>query len=132
VSILTGTDGGSALGREDVITESVEPIRELLFDVLQWTLSPLQWDHVADTLVVLESAVRAGDLPALEAASIDLELLSPVRVIRIGASHEPLAAPPQIRERINRLQHTLAAPPPSHDTREQHREESNGDRPGHQ
>jgi hypothetical protein len=48
-------------------------------------------------------------IAALEAATANLELMGPVRITRIGSTEAKVAVPPQIRERINRLQDSVAA-----------------------
>src|SRR5262249_18499859 len=40
-------------------------------------------------------------------AVVDLELMGPVRTARVGPKGEKEPAPPRVRERVNRLQHSL-------------------------
>jgi len=57
-------------------------------------------------LDAIAAALEAGDVEALTAATADMELAGPLRIIRIGTV--PIVPPPPpIRERLNRLVHAL-------------------------
>jgi len=84
---------------------------EVLADVVHWRLPAPRWERVAEIVQSIEDSVRNGDRAALESATVHLELLSPVRVTRIGSTQDKIEAPAQVRERVNRLQHTLTESP---------------------
>jgi hypothetical protein len=105
VSVWGGFDG--PVPGVDV-AEAESAALEVLADVLEWQLPVPRWERVAELVQSIDEAVRGGDLVALESATIDLELLSPVRVTRIGSTQDRVEAPPEVRVRVNRLQHTFA------------------------
>ncbi|MBO3749298.1 hypothetical protein J5X84_24735 [Streptosporangiaceae bacterium NEAU-GS5] len=96
--------------------EAAAEARNVLDDMAQWRLTPARWAHVEAMLDSMAAALLAGDLHAMRAAVGELELVSPVRVVRIGSS--PEMDPPEIvRERRNELVHALGTaerpgPPP--------------------
>jgi hypothetical protein len=79
---------------------------DVLTDVLEWRLAEERWARVTEIVQTLDNALSTGDLVALEAATVDLELAGPVRIIRVGATPQ-IPAPPPVRERINRMVHSL-------------------------
>jgi hypothetical protein len=79
---------------------------EVVQDALQWRLAAERWRAMEQVLITLEAALRAGDSGAVAAATADLELAGPLRVTRIGATPMVPALPP-VRDRLNRLVHTL-------------------------
>jgi hypothetical protein len=104
---------GSGLRGADVSAA----VLNVLTDIHDWRLSPARWKLVGDILWEIHSALGSGDEAQLESALVDLELAGPVRIVRIGAAVERIAAPPDIRERINRLQHSIATPESRNDPR---------------
>jgi hypothetical protein len=74
-------------------------------DALEWQLAELGWQAVEQMLITMHAAVEVGDPRALAAATADLEMIAPVRVIKIGAPANP--PPPPVRDRLNRLVHSL-------------------------
>ncbi|MBP2326640.1 hypothetical protein JOF56_007025 [Kibdelosporangium banguiense] len=76
-----------------------------LKDVLAWRFPEPRWQRVAEIVQSIDDAVRDGDLTMLESATAALELQSSYRITRIGS--DKVEAPAQVRERVNRLQHTL-------------------------
>jgi hypothetical protein len=79
----------------------------LLEDLSNWELAPPRWEEVRKILDIALQAADDGDLPALERAMIDLESSGPVMITRIGTT--PSVPPPSsVRERVNRLKHTLS------------------------
>jgi hypothetical protein len=84
---------------------------EVLAEVVRWQLPAPRWERVTDIVESMDAAIGRGDIAALESATIDLELLGPVRVTRIGSTQDRVEAPPPVRERVNRLQHILVETP---------------------
>ncbi|GII65286.1 hypothetical protein Skr01_53710 [Sphaerisporangium krabiense] len=88
----------------------LDDARDLLEDVLQWQMSPARWDHLTGILDAAIAAAESGDLDALDAAVVRMEVAGPVRIQRIGEeSADPPPAP--VRDRVNHLVHLLATPP---------------------
>lgn len=105
---VAGGDGLPALD-----PEAVQDLLDVLDDVSAWRLAPARWERVDHILETIASAVAARDVNALIDATTELELASPVRVHRIGAS-EIIPVPPTTRDRTDRLVHILRtgeAPP---------------------
>jgi hypothetical protein len=86
----------------DVRAEAVVVIS----DALQWRLTAARWQAIEELLAAMDAALAADDLEALAAAITDLELAGPVRITRIGAA-PAVPAPPQVRDRLNRLVNSL-------------------------
>jgi hypothetical protein len=61
---------------------------------------------VTEIVQSIDNALSAGDPAALDAATVDLELAGPTRITRVGATPQVPAQPP-IRERVNRMIHSL-------------------------
>jgi hypothetical protein len=75
-------------------------------DALEWRLHPSRWERIAPIVAALTEALEHGDREALVTATADLELAGPLRITRIG--DDPLVPPPPpVRDRLNRLVHTL-------------------------
>lgn len=90
-------------GLVDVQAEALE----VVLNAGRWQLTETRWHAVEQALTAMDLAVEAGDLEALEAACADLVMIGPTRIIRIGADlTEP---PPPVRDRLNRLVHSLRA-----------------------
>jgi hypothetical protein len=77
-----------------------------LNQLLLWRLAPGQWHPVEPIIDTMAGAVAAGDSDALRAGTADLEMVSPLRVTRIGSGPE-VPAPERIRDRANHLVHLL-------------------------
>ena len=99
-------DSLDATRKSEIHSEALE----ILGSVLTWHMPRQQWTYAGQAVDALTAAVAAGDLPAVVAAIADLELLGPVRLVRIGESDEdePQTPPEPVRDRINRLIHDLA------------------------
>jgi CATRA-Associated Small Protein len=82
---------------------------DVLHDVLEWKTTPEAWRHIARVLQVMADAISAGDPDVLAAGTADLELASPLRVMRIGETMVK-SAPRSLRERVNHLIHSLELP----------------------
>jgi hypothetical protein len=75
---------------------------DVLSDVRQWQLAGPRWQAIEQILDAMAAALEAGDVEALTAATADLELAGPLRIVRIAAT--PVTPPPvPIRDRLNRL-----------------------------
>jgi hypothetical protein len=82
---------------------------DVVHDVLAWRLVDERWQRVAQSLDAMATAVAAQDTAGVESATAELELASPVRVTRIGATS--VNPPPEIvRDRVNHLVHSLRRP----------------------
>jgi hypothetical protein len=83
---------------------------DVLSDALSWRLVGPRWAAIEQVLAAMDAALAAGDVAALAAATTDLELAGPVRITRIGAV-PVVPPPPAIRDRLNRLVHSLGGVP---------------------
>ncbi len=91
--------GGSYMNdRPDQVREEACSV---LADMRQWEISPARWEEIAAILSDLALGLAQNDLDAVAAATIQMELAGPVRLIKIGAQAQPPPTP--VRERINRL-----------------------------
>ena len=75
-------------------------------DALEWRLTSERWEKIQPVLAAMAAALETGDPDALKAATAGLELVGPVRIVRIGAS-PVVPPPPQVRDRLNQLVYTL-------------------------
>jgi hypothetical protein len=82
---------------------------EILHDILAWRLTAGRWELVGQIIGSMATAQAQGDLADLRRATIDLELVSPVRVIKLGETQVP--PPEPLREQVNHLIHSLGADP---------------------
>ena len=80
----------------------------MLAEVAQWHASPDEWEYVAKLVDALALAVSGNDADAVRAAVEELDLASPMRIPVISKSSKDLP-PEKLRERVNRLVHTLDA-----------------------
>lgn len=88
---------------------------EILQDVLIWRTRPDAWKEISRIVEAMAEAVSSDDPDALAARTGDLELSSPLRVIRIGDTDgDP--APEHLRERVNHLIHALEPSDPAEET----------------
>jgi len=91
---------------DGAIAEAKLAALDVLTDVLQWRLPAARWTRVTEIVQSIDRALSAGDPAALEAATIDLELAGPTRIIRIGAPPQ-VPAPRPVRDRVNSMVHSL-------------------------
>jgi hypothetical protein len=74
--------------------------------IMRLELTPARWERIAGIIDIAIEAAVAGDLDGLSEAVEELELVGPVRVVRIGGT--PAAPPPSpVRERDVLLRHAL-------------------------
>jgi hypothetical protein len=101
----------------DADEELVEDARAVLRDVASWRLTEARWATVAEVLTALAGALESGDTEGFRTATIELELVSPTRITRIGAEPK-VPPPPPVREITNSLIHSLVSDPdePAGDT----------------
>jgi hypothetical protein len=79
----------------------------VLTDLASWTMWDAGWARVAEAMESLAAAVAVGDELAVRAATVALELLSPIRVGKIGPSKKP--PPKRVLTPAAYLVHTLRA-----------------------
>lgn len=83
---------------------------DVVSDARQWRLNETRWRSLEQILAAMDAALAAGDTAALMTATANLELAGPVRLTRIGAT-PVLPPPPAVRDRLNRLVHSLGGAP---------------------
>jgi hypothetical protein len=109
------THDPGARGREpgDADREAKAEALDVLFEVLDWQLTPARWADVGQIISSMASAAADGDADTLRRATTRLELegASSTRIIRIGTVDESLLdfPPEPVRDRVNRLIHALGA-----------------------
>ncbi len=104
--MLSSMDDIGRTGDEVLDTEAIADALDVLDDLREWQLAPARWERVRDALDRLESALLSRDFEATWKAVAELELAGPVRVTRIG-TNLLTSAPPEVRDRRNRLVHSL-------------------------
>lgn len=77
---------------------------DVLSDALLWQLAEERWQPIEQILTAMDAALAHGDMDALAAATADLELAGPLRLIPIGPAVGPT---PKARDLLNRLVHSL-------------------------
>ena len=97
-------------GSRDMADARAEAL-DVVLDALQWRLADARWQEIERVLAAMAAALDAGDPGALAAATADLELAGPLRLIRIGAPPVVSPAPP-IRDRLNQLVYSLGGVTP--------------------
>jgi hypothetical protein len=102
------TGDADRLAEADAAAEARVEVLDVLRDLLVWQLAPPRWPEMGRIVESIATALAGGNLDALRAATADLELASPVRITRIGAT-PVVPAPPPLRERVNHLVHSLEA-----------------------
>ena len=89
--------------------ETVQDAVVLLQDLVLWEMSPQRWERVDELLQRINDAYAARDATELRAATAELEISGPVRILRIG-SKQSTGIPPMTLERRNTLIHSLSSP----------------------
>ncbi|SMD27477.1 CATRA system-associated protein [Kibdelosporangium aridum] len=80
--------------------------REVAADVLEWQATAEEWAAIAQLVTAAIEAWDAQDWPALERATVALELASPLRATRMGDERRVKSSISEpVRERVNRLVH---------------------------
>jgi hypothetical protein len=79
---------------------------QILQQAVGWRLSTARWALVSELITALDAAQSSGDIEALTAAATELELVGPVRIVRMGSA-EQTPPPASLRERANSLVHRL-------------------------
>lgn len=80
----------------------------ILRETQNWQRTTGQWQEIDRLIRATEHAFLTDDGTALRRSGDDLEMAGSLRITRIGSAVRQ-AAPPPVRERINRLVHALAA-----------------------
>ncbi|MER5650400.1 CATRA system-associated protein [Streptosporangium sp. NPDC002524] len=95
-------DDEPPIGPEQITAEALDALR----DVLDWSATPAHWETISPIIESIADALARGDLSALHAATIELDLASPYRVIKVGDEEE---RPPskKLREQVVYLVHTM-------------------------
>ncbi|OHV40894.1 hypothetical protein BCD49_39155 [Pseudofrankia sp. EUN1h] len=79
---------------------------EVLAEIASWEAGATRWDEVAALLDAMAEAEAADDPEALDAATAELEALSPWRAKEAGTT--PKTPPPDpVRERLNETKHQI-------------------------
>lgn len=86
-------------------------VAEVLRQVSQWQLTEGRWGRVDRALSAVERALRSGAEDAIAPAVHDLELAGPLRIRTRVGDPPRVPAPPETRERLNKLILDLAEPP---------------------
>lgn len=108
---MQGKDYVGSTGYGHVRAEALEVLR----DVPEWRTTRENWGRIARALEAMAAATVKADMAALQEAADALELMSPIRIMRIGdVDGDP--PPETVRDRVNRLVHSLKSPEaPVHD-----------------
>jgi hypothetical protein len=96
---------GMGVPEETDIASARAEALDAVSEALQWQLADARWQVVEQVLVAMDAALAAGDVQALMAATAELELAGPLRLTRISVAQ--VAAPPQIRDLLNRMVFSL-------------------------
>ncbi|MET0423514.1 MAG: CATRA system-associated protein [Actinoplanes sp.] len=90
--------------------ETVQDTVDVLQDLVLWELPPQRWDIAAQLLRRIEVALAARDADEVREATAELELLGPIRILRIGSAGS-MSIPEQLLDRRNTLVHALTRGP---------------------
>jgi hypothetical protein len=88
----------------DDIAEVRADALDVLLDALQWQLAEARWQTIEQALAAMDAALTSGDMDELAAATADLELAGPLRIIPIDPAVGPT---PAARDLLNKLVHSL-------------------------
>jgi hypothetical protein len=103
---MYGADGQHA-GDDAALAEAKLAALAVLPDVLEWRFSEARWARVAEIVQSIDNALSAGDPAALDSATVELDLVDQFRTTRVGQAPQ-VPAPPPVRERVNRMIHSLS------------------------
>jgi len=78
---------------------------DILADASQWRLAEPRWQVIEEILRAMNAALESGDTAALTAATADLELAGPLRIIPVGPP--PAGPTPRVRDLLNKLVYSL-------------------------
>jgi hypothetical protein len=114
----------------DVGRDPVADARACLLEALTWQLERQRWERVDQIVESMTAALAAGDMGAFRGALVGLEVAGPPRAIPIGSIPlSLLPAPRRVRERVNRLIHSLDPAASAAASPDDHRPEWTNDRP---
>jgi hypothetical protein len=88
--------------------DTLAQARRAIEYIVRLELAPDRWARITLTLQAAADAATAGDLAALAAATEELMLAGPVRIIKPDGSDHVPAGPP-VHERANRALDALSA-----------------------
>jgi hypothetical protein len=105
---MTSSDESNTPQRWDSgdIAEARTEALDVLSDARLWQLAEARWQAIEQILIAMDAALARGDLDALAAATADLELAGPLRIIPIGPAIGPTQA---ARDLLNKLVHVLGS-----------------------
>lgn len=83
---------------------------ELLGEVSGWKLTVGRWESIARVLVEMDEALRDGREEGAASTAERVRLMGPKRIRTKLGDTPTVAAPPEIRERLNRLVLVLGEP----------------------
>jgi hypothetical protein len=112
---------------EDMVSSEDEPLSsdsaayaealgaalDALQDALQWQLTDARWAAVEQILDAMQAALESHDLEALVAATTDLELAGPLRLLKIGTKEPPVQPQPRTRDRLNQMVDSIGGAKPT-------------------
>jgi CATRA-Associated Small Protein len=101
----SGESGAPERSNSGTVAETKADALDVLSDALQWQLSEARWRAIEQILTTMNTALETGDMAALAAATADLELAGPLRIIPIGPP--PVGPTREARYLLNKLVHTL-------------------------
>ncbi len=88
----------------DDIMEVRTDALDVLSDALQWQLAEARWQAIEQILAAMDASLTSGDMDEFAAATADLELAGPLRIIPIGPAVGPT---PAARDLLNKLVYRL-------------------------
>lgn len=105
-------DDHDLVRESEEVAEAKAEALEILGYVRTWQMPPERWAEAEQIIAALTEAVASGDVPAMTEQIVNLELLGPLRITRIGEPGAPdlVSAPDPVRERVNHLVYMLGEP----------------------
>lgn len=91
----------------DIDDEAKAEALDILTEIPSWRMPEPRWDHVAELVDAIGTALTTGDPDMLRTARNFLELASPFRVTRMNPAAVRVSPPQKVQERINHLIHSL-------------------------
>jgi hypothetical protein len=92
-------------GVPDIDDEAKAVALDILTEIPHWRMPEPRWDHVAELVDAIGTALTTGDPDLLRTTRSFLEQASPFRVPRIDPA--AVSPPQKVQERINHLIHSL-------------------------
>ncbi|GAA0986344.1 hypothetical protein GCM10009555_063560 [Acrocarpospora macrocephala] len=98
---LGADDEEQPIGATQITADALDSLR----DVLDWRSTPAHWAKISRIIDAMATALERNDLAGLRTATIELDLASPYRVLKVGEGDD--SAPDHVHEQTVRLIHTL-------------------------